>query len=179
MRRALCDDGLPNSADMGPRKRRTTQYSEEARKRLGDAVATARRAAGHRWRTGFLAEANIGRRSLDAVERGEPGIGATVLEEIGRALGRHHAGWSEDTPWVILEGGPAPEVQSVPRTLRPDPRVSPVLTAHPDDPAFWIALRDEVRPEQFDELWKLYLEKREARRLLAERDFKEGHPSNG
>jgi hypothetical protein len=87
---------------------RTANYGEDARKRLGEAVAMARRAAGHRWRSTFYKEAKVGKRSLEAVEAGEPTIGIDVLERIGRALGRHFRDWSADTPRAILEGGPIP-----------------------------------------------------------------------
>lgn len=87
---------------------RTANYSKEARIRLGDAVAEARRAIGHRWRTTFAEEARISKRSVEAVERHEPTVGVTVLEEIGRALGRHLRDWDANTPKVILDGGPIP-----------------------------------------------------------------------
>ncbi|MGH3756189.1 hypothetical protein [Actinophytocola sp.] len=94
---------------------RTANYSEDARKRLGDAVAQARRAAGHKWRTTFIKEAAIGVRSLEAVEAHEPTVGVDVLERIGRALGRHFRDWNADTPRTILEGGPLPALDPVPR----------------------------------------------------------------
>lgn len=87
---------------------RTANYPEHARRRLGDAVGKARRAAGHKWRTTFAREAGIGVRSVEAVEAHEPTVGVDVLERIGRALGRHFREWDEDTPRVILEGGPIP-----------------------------------------------------------------------
>jgi hypothetical protein len=87
---------------------RTANFSEHDRRRLGDAVAQARRAAGHKWRTTFAREAKIGTRSIEAVEAYEPIVGVDVLERIGRALGRHFRGWTADTPRLILEGGPVP-----------------------------------------------------------------------
>jgi hypothetical protein len=87
---------------------RTANYSEHDRQRLGEAVAVARRAAGHRWRTSFAKEAKLGIRSVEAVERAEPTVGIDVLERIGRALGRHFRDWSADSPRAILEGGPIP-----------------------------------------------------------------------
>lgn len=95
---------------------RTANYSEHDRKRLGDAVAEARRAAGHRWRTTFAREAKIGTRSIEAVESYEPTVGVDVLERIGRALGRHFVEWSADSPRAILEGGPIPSHEPVRRT---------------------------------------------------------------
>lgn len=147
----------------------TKEYAAEDRERLGLAVTRAREASGHPYRPSFAKAAGLSVRSIVNLETGKP-VGPVVYEAAARLL----PGWTEDTPREILDGGAVPDL-----VIRPDHRVSPVLTATPDDPRFWIALRDEVRPEQFEELWKLYLEKREARRLLAERDFKEGHPSNG
>ena len=66
----------------------------ELRRRLADAVAEARRAAGHRWRPSFAVEAKIGKRSIEAVEAHEPTVGVDVLERIGRALS--HRGIVQD-----------------------------------------------------------------------------------
>jgi hypothetical protein len=82
---------------------------------LGEAVAQARRAAGHEWRTTFAPEADVGIRSLEAVEAAEATVGVSVLEKIGRALGRHFRDWTADTPRTILEGGPIPSDEPVPR----------------------------------------------------------------
>jgi hypothetical protein len=87
---------------------RTANYDEQARKRLGEAVGEARRAAGHAWRSTFYKEAKIGKRSVEAVEAGEPTVGVYALEQIGRALGRYFRDWDADTPRAILEGGPIP-----------------------------------------------------------------------
>ncbi len=95
---------------------RSANYSEHARKRLGDAVGQARRAAGHRWRTDFAREARLGVRSIEAVERAEPTVGVDVLERVGRALGRHFRDWNADSARVILEGGPIPSEEPVRRT---------------------------------------------------------------
>ncbi len=95
---------------------RTANYSDHDRQRLGDAVAQARRAAGHKWRTTFAREAKIGTRSIEAVEAYEPIVGVDVLERIGRALGRHFRDWNADTPRLILEGGPVPAHDPVRRT---------------------------------------------------------------
>jgi hypothetical protein len=94
---------------------RTANFSEHDRQRLGDAVAQARRAAGHKWRTTFATEARVGRRSIEAVEAYEPIVGVDVLERIGRALGRHFREWNADTPRLILEGGPIPSHEPVRR----------------------------------------------------------------
>lgn len=95
---------MPNQS----RNLRTASYPEDARKRLAEAVARARRAAGHDWRPSFAAESGIGLRSLEAVERHEPTVGIAVLERVGRALGRHLRDWDADTPRAILDGGPIP-----------------------------------------------------------------------
>jgi hypothetical protein len=95
---------------------RTANYSEAARQRLGEAVAQARRAAGHTWRTSFVKEAGFGIRSLESVEAHEPTVGVDVLERIGRALGRHFRDWNADTPRQILEGGPIPSHEPARRT---------------------------------------------------------------
>lgn len=95
---------------------RSANYSEHARQRLGDAVAHARRAAGHRWRTTFATEAKVGVRSIEAVEAYEPTVGVDVLERIGRALGRHFRDWNADSARVILEGGPIPSLEPARRT---------------------------------------------------------------
>ena len=115
---ALCGT-LRHSA--GVPNLRTANYSEHARQRLADAVAAARRAAGHSWRTTFATEAKVGIRSLEAVEAHEPTVGVDVLERIGRALGRHFRGWHAGTPRVILEGGEIPAhepVRRVPLDIR-------------------------------------------------------------
>lgn len=64
----------------------------------------AREQMGYKFRPAFAREAKVSVRSLAAVENGEPGVGAANLRAIGRAL----QGWTEDTPRIILEGGPIP-----------------------------------------------------------------------
>ncbi len=98
---------------MSPKNLRTADYSEAARKRLADAVAQARRAIGHQWRTTFAKEAGIGIRSLEALEAHAPTVGVWVLEQIGRALGRHLRDWNANTPRGILEGDPIPSHEPV------------------------------------------------------------------
>lgn len=100
---------------MSPQNLRTANYSDDARKRLADAVSQARRAIGHEWRPSFATEAGVGIRSLEAVEWHEPTVGVTVLERIGRALGRHLRDWNADTPRMILDGGPIPSHEPAPR----------------------------------------------------------------
>lgn len=106
---------LRHSAAVSPHNLRTADYSEEARKRLAEAVSQARRAIGHEWRTTFAKEARIGIRSLEAVEAHEPTVGVSVLERIGRTLGHHLRDWNVNTPRAILEGGPVPSHEPVKR----------------------------------------------------------------
>lgn len=101
---ATCS-GLHYSARVaGIRRLRTADYSEAARARLGQAVVKARQAAGHKWRTNFARAARISVRSVSAIEQAEPTVGQANLYAVGRAL----PNWDEDTPRVILEGGPIP-----------------------------------------------------------------------
>lgn len=94
---------------MAQQNLRTARYSEEARQRLGKAVGQARRAIGHRSRHTFADETGLGVRSIEAIERGEPTVGAAVAEQVGRTLGRHIRGWHAGTAESILDGGPIPE----------------------------------------------------------------------
>lgn len=103
------------------RQIRTADYSPEARTRLADAVVKARTAAGFMYRTDLRdaakeADEKLSLRSIQAVERGDPGVGQAVLYAIGRLL----PGWNEDTPRVILEGGEIPVADEVPQ-LRATP----------------------------------------------------------
>lgn len=101
---------------MGMRKRlRTADYSQQARDRLADAVIKAREADGHRYRPSFAKAAQVSVRSLAAVEQGDSGVGGTILRAIGRAL----PNWTEDTPQVILDGGPVPSTESEDETFTP------------------------------------------------------------
>ncbi len=147
---------LPNSDTMNARNLRTADYPEAARRRLGEAVEKARRAAGFRWRTQFIrAHGDIGITSLNLVETYKPLVGAAVLQAIGRALGQYFPGrWNEDTPKAILEGADPPSLDPLPVDLQS----SPVFTASVHDPEFWEALRNEVPKWRYDELWEMYLQ---------------------
>lgn len=104
-RLALCGSLRDNSSVT--RRLRTGVYPQEARWRLARAIVEARKAAGHPHRPSFYRAAGIGKRSLEAAESLEadaPSVGETVLHAIGRAL----PNWTEDTPRIILEGGPIP-----------------------------------------------------------------------
>jgi hypothetical protein len=116
---------------------------------------------GYRTRPQYEAASGINKRSIVDLEAGRV-VGELILESVGRFL----AGWTEETPWTILEGGPIPEATA--GRTRPEPavdsRVSPVITHSPNDPEFWVALRDEVPAATFDQLWRLYQEKKAAQR---------------
>lgn len=84
---------------------RTKDYPDAARKRLGEEVERARRAAGFRYRTDFCRAHSIKNlRGLEMLEGGRPGVGQAFLFEVARAL----PGWTEDTPRLVLEGGDPP-----------------------------------------------------------------------
>lgn len=98
----LCET-LRDPAQVPGKQLRTANFSPDDRIRLGEAVKKARRAAGFRSRRAFAEIAKVGKRSIDAVELFEPGVGEDVLEAIGRALGHYFDDWNEDTPRAILE----------------------------------------------------------------------------
>jgi hypothetical protein len=93
-------------APQGPQRK---GYPPEAWIRLGEAVAQARRAIGHRSAHSFAKATGRSHRSIQAVERGE-GVGVAVLEAVGLTLGGHIPGWGVDTPESILKGGPVPDL---------------------------------------------------------------------
>lgn len=98
---------MRDHAVMARRQLRTKDYSEDARKRLGEAVDRARRAAGYRYRTDFVKAHGIKNlRGLEMLEQGQPGVGQAFLLEVAAAL----PGWNEDTPRAVLEGGEPPEL---------------------------------------------------------------------
>lgn len=118
----------------------TLDYSQEDRDRLADAVTKARLAAGIKWRTGLVKAAGVSRRSIDALERGEPGVGQAILYAVGRAL----PGWNEDTPRLILEGGapPNPQGDTAMAALRAEvqSRLENVRKHYPDEYNMLMAL---------------------------------------
>jgi hypothetical protein len=103
------------------RNLRTADYSESARRTLGDAVAEARRRAGFRWRTDFArAHPEVSVSSLKLIEQAKPLVGITALQAVGEALGNHFPGaWEKGTPRVILEGGPIPDLEAVAAAVDP------------------------------------------------------------
>lgn len=110
--------GMRDHAPVSKRRQvSTSNYDPEARTCLGDAVAKAREAAGYKYRTEFARAAGITSiRSLNMLENGESGVGQSILFAVGRAL----PNWTEDTPKIILEGGPIPPtVAEMPRPRYP------------------------------------------------------------
>ena len=101
---------------------RTADYTDQARARLADAVTKARTAASYPFRTDLVIAAKaagekLSLRSLQAVESGESGVGQAVLFALGRLL----PNWTEDTPRIILEGGPIPPTMRTPVDAPTDP----------------------------------------------------------
>lgn len=141
---------------------RTGNYSQDARWRLAIAVKEAREAAGYRKRPAFCEAAGVSKRSLENVESLEPGaasVGEAVLHAIGRAL----PNWNEDTPRVILEGGPIPGIQRVPADISPA------------DSMDELAPLDEILDANLDDLKKIaklyaHFEARRERRTYKEAD---------
>lgn len=87
----------------------TKDYSQEARDRLAGAVIAAREHGGWKSRPAFVAAfEEVTKKSLDLLERGEPGVGARYLRAIGRAL----PNWTQNTPHAILEGEEPPPLLS-------------------------------------------------------------------
>lgn len=115
---AFCT-GLRHSALVTVRKLRTADYSQQARERLGAAVAEGRVAAGYKFRPPFAKVAQVSLRSLVDIETGKPGAGEANLTAIARAL----PNWTEDTPREVLEGGPIPP-------LATETPAEPTRTAH-------------------------------------------------
>lgn len=99
---------MRQNAPMASSRVRTANYSPEARRRLGDAVAKAREALGMSRPRLVAASAKAGivlnTKSLELVETGQPGVGQSFLYALGRFL----PGWTEDTPRQILDGDDAP-----------------------------------------------------------------------
>lgn len=104
VRRVVICTGMHDNAPVPLPQVTTSDYPERARKDLGLAVTRAREAAGWMRRRDLADQAKVSLRSLAKLEGGEPGVGRLVLEAVGRAL----PGWTEDSPWRILDGEPAP-----------------------------------------------------------------------
>lgn len=108
---ALCTT-MRHHAPVMTGRTRTAKYPEPARKRLGEAVMQARLACGFQWRPDFVKAVDGIKsvRSITMLENGEPGVGPAVLYAVARYL----PNWTEDTPRIILEGGPIPPAQPAP-----------------------------------------------------------------
>jgi transcriptional regulator with XRE-family HTH domain len=131
----------------------TTDYSDDARTRLGVAVTRAREAAGWTRRQDLADRANVSKRSLAKLETGAPGVGRQVLEAVGRAL----PSWTEDTPRLILEGDNPPPTtpmeQSPIDAGSPEPVAAHAQLSEEDKARLEVlksmigveALRDEIR----------------------------------
>lgn len=106
-----------------PPQTRTATYPEDARQYLGNAITCARLAAGFNSRAEFARAANVSKRSIDALETGEPVVGHRTLTHVGRTLSHHIHHWSEDTPLHILQGQPAPpnDLRTPSHQPAPDP----------------------------------------------------------
>lgn len=103
---------------MARRQLRTKDYPDDARKRLGEEVERARRAAGYRYRTDFVRAHGIKNlRGLEMLEAGKAGVGQAFLLEVAHAL----PNWDESTPRTVLEGGPAPALSDSPVPEEPEP----------------------------------------------------------
>lgn len=93
---------------MPSQRTRTALFSERRRKDLADAVIAARRFAGWDTTTELIRAVGRGPRAIYALESAEPTVGEVILSAVGRTLGTRVAGWTEDTPRLILEGAPPP-----------------------------------------------------------------------
>lgn len=105
---ALCN-GLRESVAVTPSPRlRTRDYSTTARKRLGEAAATARDALKMDSMPAFAKLTGASVRSLWALENGEPSVGQDTLTKFAGVV----PGWTLDTVRQILEnpGDPLPEI---------------------------------------------------------------------
>lgn len=92
---------MRDHADVVTRRLRTANYDDAARRRLGDAFAKAREAAGYKHISAFARAARIKSvASLEWLENGKPGVGQSILFAVGRFM----PGWTEDTPRALLEG---------------------------------------------------------------------------
>lgn len=111
----------------------TKQYDQVARDALGLAVTRAREAAGYS-RPAFAKVSGVGKTSLYKIESGIP-VSASVYEAVARALPR----WTEDTPRIILEGGPIPPTETKEPNAAPREEEAPAQELDPD-------LADFLRP---------------------------------
>lgn len=108
-------------AGVARKQLRTSNYSQEARTRLGEAVEAARIAAGYRFRTDFCRAHGIKNlRGLELLEQGKTGVGQAFLYEVADAL----PNWTRETMRTVLEGGPIPPIKP-PLVVEPEPEEEP------------------------------------------------------
>lgn len=112
--RAQCTSVHDNAPVALPRLT-TSDYPEDARNRLGRAVTRAREAAGWARRRDLADHAGVSLRSIVKLEAGDEGVGRRVLEAVGRTLPT----WTEDTPYNVLGGEPAPATKSDESAVEP------------------------------------------------------------
>jgi transcriptional regulator with XRE-family HTH domain len=148
---------------MGAARTRTALYSQTARRRLGDAVARAREAAGYSSTADLARATGRAARAIYALENAEPTVGQSVLQAVGRTLGERLPGWDEDTPRLILEGKPAPAAPSE----RPDRSGLPDSVSDEEQ-----ALVDAL----IDAEWSAAQIAQAIRRLRRRRDTRPGEP---
>lgn len=111
----------------------SSDFSDEARERLGDAVETTRRALGFETRKQFKVASGIGVRSIEKIELGEKGVGPRIFDRLQRAL----PGWTTETIRQILDGGPVPPLPAKPRAQldiqwHTKDAISELLVSNPD-----------------------------------------------
>lgn len=123
---------LRHSASVNSSRLRTSDYSDEARIRLGNAVVAGREAIDFKFRPAFAKFAKVSLRSLADLEQGKPGVGETNLRAVARAL----PNWTKDTPRVILEDGPIPPTGY---SLHPEPGSRVLLLVARLPPHEWTA----------------------------------------
>jgi hypothetical protein len=88
----------------------SSDYSKEARERLGAAVEATRRDMGYETRKQFALASKISTRSIEKIELAEPGVGPLVFDR----LQRFFPTWTTETIRQILDGtAPPPKPMDV------------------------------------------------------------------
>jgi hypothetical protein len=171
---------MRDHARVPTRRLRTANYSDKAKKDLGDAFAKAREAAGYKSTAAFARAARIKSvASLEMLENGKPGVGQSILFAVGRFM----PGWTEDTPRQILEGELSQEdaVQAVRPSAEVD-TVNPVLGYEESanrpaigSPEWLIHYAEILQEEDFREVREVLLRmlRAEARVLELQREVTE------
>ncbi len=113
------------------------------------------------YRTDFArAIGNKSVRSIELLEAGEPGVGASILFAVGRGL----PNWTEDTPQIILEGGPIPPTAPA----EPPPPPTPP-TRHEWSAEAWERMQNMTVKQALDFVEHERISRGEAAALLAMR----------